>query len=962
MRSVGVRFLLPFGLLAVLFSIFVLYRTYLASQRHANQLVSQQAALALEFNLAIREYAAEKIRPAMEAMMSKDQFIPETMSTSFITRSVFEKVRSKFTNCFIHFASDNPRNPINQASPDELRLIEYFRRHPEVNRRTDFVQINGRDYLAHFAPMRVKPECLHCHGDPKDAPAALVARYGVTASFQRVVGDIAALDTVGIPVDTINAALASEMRWQLTILAAGLALLFGSVMIIFRMIVSRRLSLMAKHFHGIASHPESPWLKPLRIGGRDEIGVVAAAFNRLVEQLHSAQALLEMRVSQRTSELAQTNEQLRREIADRQQAEQALKESEERYTALIERSRDGVYLHDFEGRFLDANPAALEMLGYAKEDLAWVRFQDVLAGPDQLAQAYAEVEKLIETGRQTEPTEYRLKRKDGQLVWAETQACLVYRQNKPIAIQGIARDVTERKLAEEKLKESKEYLHQILNCVGDPIFVKDEHHRYLLVNTAECMLAGKASDQLLGKSDFDLFPKEQAEEFWRRDAAVLATGLEDINEELVTDAQGRIRTVITKKTLFTDRTGKKHIVGVIRDITDYKLARERQAKLENQLRQSQKMEAIGTLAGGIAHDFNNILSIIIPNTEVARGEAGENGLVTDCLAEVLSAAERAKDLVKQILAFSRQSQPELKPIQLQLVVKEVVKMLRSTIPSTIEMYSAVEEGVPPILADPVQIHQVLMNLCTNAAQAMRNGPGQIEVKLEALTLEEDFTQLHPEMQPGTYAKLSVSDTGTGMDTETLKRIFEPFFTTKAPGQGTGLGLAVVHGIVKGHGGHIYAYSQPNAGTVFHIYFPACDSRPLPLERASAELPKGNGERILFVDDEKHLTQIADRCLRRLGYLVTTSESPLEALQEFQRHPGHYDLVFTDLTMPKMTGIDFAQAILKIRADVPVILATGFSGLWTQEEVRTLGIKELVLKPFTPAVLAETLHKVLKDRS
>jgi signal transduction histidine kinase/CheY-like chemotaxis protein/HAMP domain-containing protein len=326
MKSLGTRFLLPVAGLAVLFSMFVIYQAYTASRQHANELIGQQAALALEFNLAIRDYAGKKIRPVMEGMVGKDDFIPETMSTSFISRSIFELVRKKFPDYVIRFASDNPRNPINAANADELKMLDFFRKNPTVGRRIEEIAIAGRPYLAHFTPRWFQSECLHCHGDPKAAPAALLKQYGATASFHRKAGDLAGLDMVAIPTESVQDVLASEMRWQSQLLAAGLALLFGSVFATFRIVVTRRLTTIAGHFTAIAAQPEPSRLVPVAVTGNDEISRLGSAFNTLVGELRAAHASLEERVGLRTTELAQSNEELRREIGERRQAEAALAE------------------------------------------------------------------------------------------------------------------------------------------------------------------------------------------------------------------------------------------------------------------------------------------------------------------------------------------------------------------------------------------------------------------------------------------------------------------------------------------------------------------------------------------------------------------------------------------------------------------------------------------------------------
>ncbi|MFI5382359.1 MAG: EAL domain-containing protein [Tepidisphaerales bacterium] len=325
MRGLGTHFLLPFGLLAAIFSIFVVYRTCSDHRRHARELLTQQAELITEYNLAIRDYAARKIRPVMEPIMGRDGFNPETMSTSFISRSIFEAVRKKFPDCIIRFASDDPRNPVNKAGPDELRMIEYFRKNPQAGQKIEEIDIGGRRFMAFFVPKFVTQDCMRCHGDPKDAPAALVKRYGNTGSFHRAVGDVAGLDMVAVPLDKLNAAASAGMWRQAIVLVAGFAILVGLVMLVFRLMVTRRLTAMARHFHDLAARARSPWMTPVEIGRQDEIGLVARAFNGLLERLRSAHALLEERVSQRTEELSRANDELRREIVERKRAEDDLR-------------------------------------------------------------------------------------------------------------------------------------------------------------------------------------------------------------------------------------------------------------------------------------------------------------------------------------------------------------------------------------------------------------------------------------------------------------------------------------------------------------------------------------------------------------------------------------------------------------------------------------------------------------
>jgi signal transduction histidine kinase/ActR/RegA family two-component response regulator len=380
-------------------------------------------------------------------------------------------------------------------------------------------------------------------------------------------------------------------------------------------------------------------------------------------------------------------------------------------------------------------------------------------------------------------------------------------------------------------------------------------------------------------------------------------------------------------------------------------------QLEDQLRHAQKLEAVGTLAGGIAHDFNNILGIILGYTELVLPEIPQGSSLQSDLNEVLKATHRAKELVNQILIFSRQDKQERKPVQISLIAKEVLKMLRATLPTTIEIRQNFRAGLAAVLSDPTQIHQVLMNLCTNAAHAMRDKGGVLEVSLADVDIDADAAAQHPDLAPGQYQKLTVSDTGHGMDRSVKERIFDPFFTTKGPGEGTGMGLAMVHGIAKSHDGAVIVRSEPGKGTTFQVFFPTIVSVITAEPEHLAPPPRGT-ERILFVDDEKPLGDIGKQTLEHLGYEVFARTSSIEALEVFKTQPDKFDLVITDMTMPNMTGADLAKAILHIRPDTPIILCTGFSEAISEEKAKAIGIREFVMKPIIRQKIARIIRRVL----
>jgi signal transduction histidine kinase/ActR/RegA family two-component response regulator len=390
-----------------------------------------------------------------------------------------------------------------------------------------------------------------------------------------------------------------------------------------------------------------------------------------------------------------------------------------------------------------------------------------------------------------------------------------------------------------------------------------------------------------------------------------------------------------------------HFVAIKQDVTERR-------EFENRLQQAQKMEAIGTLAGGIAHDFNNILAIMFGNAGLLQRDLMENPSAQESINEILNAANRAKDLVQQILTFSRRREHNRQTIRLYTVVKEAVKFLRASLPANIKIETNLAAEAPRVLADPTQIYQVAVNLGTNALHAMEGQSGRLVVSLDTFQPDEKFIQAHPGIQPIPHARLTFADTGHGIDAKTLERIFEPFFTTKPVGQGTGLGLAVVHGIVQSHQGVITVESQPGQGTTFCVYFPARADAVALTDSPDVNFDPGHGEHILLLDDEPSLTLVFKLHLLRLNYQVTVSNNARETINLFRQNPAQFDLFITDLTMPEMNGLEVARQVHLIRPDLPIVLASGFAPDLTQMNLRDAGIRELLQKP----VSLTTLNKLL----
>jgi PAS domain S-box-containing protein len=425
-------------------------------------------------------------------------------------------------------------------------------------------------------------------------------------------------------------------------------------------------------------------------------------------------------------------------------------------------------------------------------------------------------------------------------------------------------------------------------------------------------------------------------------------------ETKIRNNNGGVLDILIRETMLPNTT---YSIVTMLDITEQKRLEAEYHKLEQKLFQSQKLDAIGTLAGGIAHDFNNILSGIVGYTELALDELNDPAEVKHNLKEVLSASERARDLVRQILTFSRHTETELKEITPKYIIKDAFKLLRATIPTTIEFNLQINSD-SVILGDATQLHLVVVNLCTNAAYAMRDSMGVIEVHLEDINVDEEFIRFHSDLHKGKHLRLRLSDTGCGIKPEFLSRIFEPFFTTKAPGEGTGLGLSVVHGIVKNFNGIITVYSEVGRGTTFTIVLPVlARENSENVAEQQYDMPKGS-ETILLIDDEMPILDTVRSNLTNLGYSIVAFDDSLLALEAFKKDPQKYDLVITDFTMPHCTGIDVAIKIKETRKDIPIMLCSGFVHKGLEDEAQKTGIKEVLRKPIRTIEMANAIRHVL----
>jgi len=688
---------------------------------------------------------------------------------------------------------------------------------------------------------------------------------------------------------------------------------------------TRRLSAVQRTIDAVRAGDRSA---RSQLTGGDEVAEIACEFDRMLDAL--------------------------------QENDAALHSLHRRNELILNAVGDGIYGVDVDGLIVFANPAADRMLGYQPGEMVFKNSHQLFhhSRADGTPYPYNQcpMQKSLHGGGIVRSQEEIFWTKDGRMFPVEHVNTPVVEEGKVVGAVVLFRDIGARKAEEERLRLAKLVIESSSTVIfrwqvaaGWPVeYVSDNISLY----------GYAAADLVSGAVPFatlvhpgDLLRVN--EELQRN----VATGMDSFSQEfrLVT-ASGDIRVVEVRSTIERDDVGRgTYHQGIVIDITEHR-------RLEAQLRQSQKMEAIGTLAGGIAHDFNNILTAIIGFGEVVMAKLPPDSQVSQEQAHVLKAGERAKDLVKQILTFSRSSEQQLQTLLIQFIVKEALKLIRASLPSTIVIREEIDVNLRPVQADPVQIHQVIMNLCTNAYHAMRETGGVLKVSLKGTLLTGIAAADLGSLSPGGYALLEVCDSGCGMSLAVKERIFEPYFTTKAQGDGTGLGLSMVHGIIKSLGGAISVFSEPGLGATFRVYLPLVENTSLAEPSAQCEAVPGGDESVLVVDDEEVIVSLEEEFLQGLGYRVTGFTDSEKALLAYREAPESFDLLITDMTMPKLTGADLATEILRLRPGMPIVICTGHSELIDPEKAKAMGIKAYLPKPITRVGLAKAVRVALDESS
>ncbi len=640
---------------------------------------------------------------------------------------------------------------------------------------------------------------------------------------------------------------------------------------------------------------------------------------------------------------------------DRKMMEKQLRDSEELHRLTLSNISDAVFITDNEGKFTFVCHNVAVIFGYSKKEVEALGNIDTLLGENH----FNRIE--LENSKELRNIEYTIQEKSGSHHTVLINIKLV--EVKEGSILYTCRDITDLKVTEAALKESEQKFKLLFENVPLSYQLLDEDGNLIEVNQTWLHTLGYTKDDVIGKNFSDFLVPEWKANFIKKFLWSKAVGeVLGVEFEIARKDGTKIFVSFQSKTTKTPNSTFKQTHCVLNDITNQKRIEKAQELMKQNLTQMQKIESIGNLAGGIAHDFNNILFPIIGMSEMLMEDFSPDSPEYEDVKEILQAGKRGSELVMQILSFSRQHEHKMMPVRVQKIMKEVLKLTRATIPSSIEIQINIQQDCGIVLADPIQLHQVGMNLITNAYQSIDSANGKINIELKEVSLNKE-KDLKISLPPGKYVQLLVSDSGIGMPPEILDKVFEPYFTTKARGKGTGLGLAVVYGIIKEHNGDIFVYSHEGKGTSFKVYLPLIQ-KTVSTNNTSideSELKKGN-ERLLILDDEESVVKILSKMLIRLGYKTTGFTNSDEALSKFKSDPEKFDLIISDMTMPEMTGDEFARKVISIRPELPIILCTGYSEKIDKELAESIGIRGFLMKPVVKYDMAHLVRKLLDGSS
>lgn len=902
---------------------------------------------------AIHTYFSQKLKPSLfeftKPIRSDEYFDPTWMSSTYAIREIVKYIRlDGGDKYYLKDAAINARSPENEASPLEKDFISAFNADPKLKTRSSVEVIDGKPYLILMRRGELmEASCLRCHGSPEQAPIDLIRYYGAERSFHRKIGDWVQAISIRVP---LSSTYTNANRFSLKLcgfLLTTLLVFFGVLYWLNNRLVFKPLSMLHEKALEISNSKELLG-KDIPLPSGRELKELTSAFNKMSISLRYHMDHLEELVKDRTDELLKTNEQLKLEIKERKQAEEALRESEGKYKIMTESSQTGIYIH-YDDKIVYANNRFAELHGYTVQELLNTNFFELLHDDDRERAIGFKAKRLRGEDAPKHYDSRRLK-KDGKTFWCQTAAVCIQYQGKP-AILGNIIDISLRKKAEEVLTAERERLLVTFRSIGDGVITTDTKGNILIINSVAENLTGWTQKEALGKPITEVLDlrNEKTNQVCENPVdKVLESGtiVGLANHTILISKDGIVRIVADSGAPIIDDKG--NILGVVlvfRDITD-------RVKMEEELIKNQKLESVGVLAGGIAHDFNNILTTIIGNVSMAKTQVAPEDEIFELLNDAETASTRAQTLTRQLLTFAKGGAPVKETASIKDILKESCSFVLRGSKSRSEL--SISEDLWPAEVDITQISQVINNIVINANQALPEG-GIIQVAAENLIIED---RLGLPVKAGRYIKVSIRDQGVGIAKKHLSKIFDPYFTTKHAG--SGLGLATTYSIIKKHDGHITVESRLGVGTTFHIYLPASD-KAVP-EKEEDRLITGQG-RILVMDDEASLRKTVGRMLQKLGYESEFAKDGAEAIdmyKEAKESGKPYNAVILDLTIPGgMGGKDTVKKLMEIDPEVKAIVSSGYSDDPVLANFQEYGFKGMMPKPFDPLLLGKVLHGVLQ---
>ena len=947
MKSIGLKLFIIVAVFVTIFSLILFHRTYIISSEHVYQVANQQADLALQFDLAIRSYVKNKIRPIMYEFVNKNEFIPETMSTSFVARSIFEETKKKFPGIILKFSSDNPRNPANQASQEELEIIKFFNDNPKSKLWEGNISMNGDTYYAKFNARRMEESCLLCHGDPADAPQSMLDRYGSTAGFNRPVGEVIAMDTVAIPISTIQSHLLEKLKANLIYMGGALLFLLVSLFFAVRFFVTHRITNIAGHFEKVATADDFKKIQTLTVHGSDEIGALAESFNTLAGKLQQYHNSIETEIRERKK----SNILLQEEIHERELTEKKLRQSKIALENVLN-SSNPMCITSLEYNIINANQAYFDTFGHQKDNniKCYESRHGSLCDTDECPV------KQILTGK--EIVSSQVAKKTGDVKHTYIVTARPYRDEKGelVGIIENFQDISQIKEYERALFAEKERLAVTLNSIGDGVISTNIDGTIVMLNRVAQTLTGWRQEEAAGKLLEEVFQVEDEKNKENnidlvKEVLQTKQVIEISGHFILTGKEGRKYLIEDSAAPIFNRLSEvMGVVIVFRDVTKEK-------RIEEEFLNARKIESIGVLAGGIAHDFNNILTAITGNISLAKMFTDPDSKAQTRLIEAEKACLCATALTQQLITFSKGGVPIKRTTSIKELLKDSASFaLRG---SNVKCDFTIQEDIYPCDIDDGQISQAFNDIVINADQSMPEG-GTITVNVLNTTVGENDNL---PLNNGEYVKIVIQDKGVGIAPEHMNKIFDPYFSTKE--KGSGLGLASTYSIIKNHGGYIGVESTVGQGSTFILYLPASQIIYKTEERnIPQKTPLPGGDKILIMDDEEPVRSAAKEMLAYLGYEAELAVDGSEAIRMFKdalAGNSPYAAVILDLTIPGgMGGNETLKHLKKIYPDVKAIVSSGYSNDPIMANYQKYGFTSIIVKPYRISDLEDALKKTISN--